>query len=180
MIQKFRSTPFSTPGHQTGMALLIALIMLVVMTLLALSAVRFSSLEIKMASNDELIAEAFQKAVSVADATIANPANTPVTGAANYTLCTPGHPTTVPACDAYTITLPDSFESAAVAAGKVKVKSVLVNPQQSMTRSLGTGFGIANYAAFRIEGDYDRSSEGLGRDAVKEGIWILLVGNLGS
>jgi len=161
------------PRRQAGMAMLVALIMLVVMTLLALSAVRFSALEVKMSSNDELIVEAFQKAVSIVDATIANSANTAVTSQAGYTVCTAG----VSGCNANTVVLPDGFESSAVAAGKVTVKSILINPQQRMGRGLGSGIGAVYYASFRIEGSYDRSDEGLGRDAINEGVAVLLSGS---
>lgn len=157
------------------MALLIALIMLVMMTMLALSAVRFSSLEVKMASNDELMVEAFQKATSVTDATVSNPANTPVTGNEGYALCTPNYPaTTAKPCNASSLALPTDFVSTGdVSSGKIKARSVLVTAAKPPPAALGTSVKLLSAASFRIEGEYDRTSEGLGKDQINEGVMVL-------
>lgn len=162
------------PPRQHGMALLIALIMLVVMTLFALSAVRFSSLEIKMSSNDEMIVEAFEKAVSITDATIANPSNTPVTGADGYTVCTanlvskPGS-----GCNVFDLALPDGFEAAALAKGQITVKSILKDADKPPPAAIGSSLKLVGAASFQVEGGYDRTADGLGRDQINEGALIL-------
>ena len=63
---------------QRGVALAVALILLVVLTLLALSGVRLSTMELRMSLNDELRVTAYEQAQSLVDVTIRQFSNTPV------------------------------------------------------------------------------------------------------
>ena len=72
---------------QRGIALATALIFLVVITVLGLVAVRSSTTELRLASNEQVRVEALQTAQSVVDAVLAVPANTPVNGNIDYRRC---------------------------------------------------------------------------------------------
>lgn len=61
---------YSSPGRQDGVALLMALMFLVIITLIALSSMRTSTLELKMAGNEQLQVEAAQSAQSAIDTVI--------------------------------------------------------------------------------------------------------------
>lgn len=165
---------FPNPGPQreSGAALLIALLVLLMMTLTGLTAVRFSSLGVKMGANEELAVEAFQNAQSVVDATISRPSNVRVQGAAGTRFCTTG----VSGCsDLYKIELADNLFASEIAAGTVKVEVERLAPDLAPPpRSLGSSLVRFKAAQFRVEGIYDAADSGLGRDEVDQGLLILV------
>src|ERR1041385_6858158 len=90
-----------------GVALIVALLLLVVVSIVSLSAVRLSSMSLRVATNHEVRIGAFESAQSVVDATISDAANTPISAFTPGTLvacssgCTPA--------SLNTITLPNSY-----------------------------------------------------------------------
>lgn len=174
------SRPASQPlTRQRGAALVVAIIMLLVMAVFAFSAVRFSNLERKMGSNEEYRIAAFQGAQSVAEATIANPNNTPVFGGVNYTLCTSTAPPGV-SCNQNTLTLPDGYLASLVTAGKVTAQVTRSAPEfQNAPRSANLGSSLTNFtaASFSITGNYDRSSDGYGQEQISQGLILVFPKN---
>lgn len=158
--------------RQSGTALLMALVILLMMSVAALSAVRFSSLGVKLGANEELAVEAFQKAQSVVDATISDPDNVRVQGTIGTRFCTAG----IDGCSGlYTIQLPDGLYADEIAAGKVTVEVERLAPELSPPpRSTGSSLVRFKAARFRIEGVYDEADAGLGRDEADQGILILV------
>lgn len=161
------------PRQQRGAALVVSIIMLLVMSLFALSAVRFSNFERKMGSNEELRVSAFQTAQSITDATVANPDNTPVFGDAGYTICTSNLST---GCNQSTVVLPDNYLADLVTAGKVSARVVRGTPAfQSPPRSAGLGSSLTNFtaASFSVTGTYDRSADGYGQEQISQGLILI-------
>jgi len=76
---------FHAPHREQGVALLMALMFLVIITLISLSSMRTSTLELKMAANEQLRVEAVQSAQSAIDQII-NVDNFPVV-TEDYTVC---------------------------------------------------------------------------------------------
>ena len=60
----------SRPAHQTGAALIVGLVLLMVLTILAISTMRTASLELMMAGNTQFRENAFQAAQSGIQATL--------------------------------------------------------------------------------------------------------------
>ena len=73
------------PRRERGAILVIALVFLVAITLLTLSSMRSSNINLHMAQNEESRVAAIQAAQALSDAIIANPQSTPVVGSSGYT-----------------------------------------------------------------------------------------------
>ena len=160
----------AAPRTQRGVALITALIFLIIITMLSLSNMRSSTLELRMANNDEVRVAAFQKAQAVVDATFDDTANTPVIGAVGYTNCT----SSVSGCDAYTITLPGSLFSTELASGDVTVVVERITDEQPPPRGIESSAAWFSTTTFAIRGRYDRAEENLGAAGIEQGVMILI------
>lgn len=169
--------------RQSGVALAVALILLVVLTLLALSGVRMSTMELRMALSDELRVGSFEGAQSLVDSSIRLFANTPVL-APDVEICARAITETSTATDCtganVRVTLPwtektstGTFQSDADA-GLINVVIRRIPPQNAEP-PVGTGFSINVFdAAFlQVEGRYDKNSLGLGAAQVNEGVAVV-------
>lgn len=156
--------------RQTGSVLMVSLVFLIVLGLIGLSSMQTSRLELRMAGNEEVRANAFQIAQSLADAIVATPAMTPVIGGAGFTLCTPGQPN----CDLPSLFMPDPALVPEVAAGHLGGTATLTAPGNTPPPR-GLGFSADKFAAsrFQLQTTYDRADEGLGRSSITQGLIIL-------
>ena len=85
-----------THKQQSGVVLLVSLLMLLLVTLVGLSVMETSNLEVKMATAKELKTISFQMAEGVLDETLTEPAAISLLGAAyNNFLADPNNPTPV-------------------------------------------------------------------------------------
>lgn len=157
-------------GSQAGIVLPVTLIFLVIVGLLGLSSMQLTRLQLRMSTNDEIRATAFQTAQALSDAIVATPAMTPLIGGAGFTLCTPGQPD----CNAETLYMPDGALASAVDEGYLQGVAVLVAPGNTPPPR-GLGYSADKFAAsqFNVQTTYDRSQQGLGRAATTQGLMIL-------
>jgi len=165
-----RSTGLSLPRRQGGVALITALIFLIIITMLSLSNMRSSTLELRMANNDEVRVAAFQKAQAVVDATFDDTANTPVIGDVGYKNCT----TNVANCDANTIALPGTLFATEMAAGDITVVVERITEEQPPPRGIESSAAWFSTTTFAIRGSYDRVDENLGAAGIEQGVMILI------
>lgn len=177
--------PIALPGRQRGIALAVALILLVVLTLLALSGVRLSTMELRMSLNDQLRVESFERAQSMVDTTIRNFNNTPVL-AIDAVLCarlpsgwneSDTCPATDPTCcrvrPSLTTSLQTNFGSLFSAnAVNVIIRSI---PPLNADPPVGSGYSLDKFDAayLRVEGQYDQNSLGYGAARVSEGVAVV-------
>jgi Tfp pilus assembly protein PilX len=155
-------------GGEAGAALVTALILLIVITLLSLSSMRASTLELRMASNEQERAEAFQAAQAAVDGVVAEPGNFSVTGSAGYRNCTPSVDTETQ-CDQRTVTLPAEPFSAQ---NQVIVERLA--PENSpVPRSLDTSSDKFSAAFFGVDSSYMRDSARGGAAQVVQGYLVL-------
>lgn len=155
---------------QRGVALVVSLILLVVITVVALSSIRFSTQEMRFSGNETFRVDAFETAQSLVDATITDVDNTPVTGRVGYTVCLPGR-----SCNSDTLKLTNDWLSSELAAGQADVTVQRLGPLLGPPpRGLGTSLIMFSAATFRVEASYDVSDEGLGRSEVHEGVIVLV------
>lgn len=91
---------------QRGAALIVALLLLIVITVLSITAMRTSTMQLRMAVNHQERTQAVQTAQAAIDAALGNLANFPVAGGAGYALCTANWDLPGPACNQTTVTLP--------------------------------------------------------------------------
>jgi hypothetical protein len=167
------------PKRQHGAALITALIFLIIITVIALSSMRSSTQELRMALNAEEKLTAAQLAQAVADSLWLNPNATPVIGEVGRRVCTSPVPTSVAGCDDATLVLPAEITQMLPATGQAFVAVERLNPE---TRPC-PGFTIANElggfgcAAFRVHARYDGTAVRGGRADVYEGVLVLTTSN---
>lgn len=163
---------------QRGIALVVALIFLIVISIIGVSAVKFTSADVRSALNDEHRVAAFQNAQSVLDAIVSDPNNTPVVGTGGYTICTEGmEATTELPCDGTTqIDLGTTMFDDDISAGEVSASVQLTAFGRAPPRSRGRASSAALFRAanFRLQSTYDKTASGQGRTVINQGL-ILLV-----
>jgi hypothetical protein len=158
---------------QNGAALIVALLFLVIVTLISMSNMRTTTLELQMAGSHQLQMEAVERAQSVVDGTLDQTTNFVVIGGAGYTNCTVNLPSAD--CDEQTLTLPSAapFQSTvtdAVSAKVVRLSPDVIRPPRGLGSSI-TAFDAATYA---VRGHYDETSLGFGRAEVVQGYMMLV------
>ena len=144
---------------------------LVAITLLTVSSMRSSSIGLHMAQNEESRVAAVQAAQALADAIVANPASTPVTGETGFTACTAGQLN----CDRYDLPVEDAMLAGEVATYHLSARvertgSVFSPPPRAVESSIDK----FSSASFRVTTTFDRVDEGLGRQQVTEGVLVLV------
>lgn len=154
---------------QRGVALAVALILLVVMTLMVLSGVRMSSNELRMALNDEIRVNAFEQAQSLVDTVIRDFSNTPVL-ADGEALCLNSSEAM---CDDEDLKLPDGthFDK-----DDTTINVMITRiPPQSAPPPVGSGFSADKFASaqHRVIGKFKRNTEGEGSAEIREGLAIV-------
>jgi hypothetical protein len=152
-------------SSQRGAALVTGLVLLVVITLLTITAMRASTLELRMASNEQERTGAFESAQSTVEAVLTDPSNFPVTGTIGFRLCT----TNVEGCDR-DIILPDGPFTEDNAAIVTRLAPDIAPPP----RGLETSSDKFAAAFFSVDGQFDASGAGGGTANVVQGYLVLV------
>jgi len=164
--------PPSLPARQRGVALAVALILLVVLTLLALSGIRLSTMELRMALNDELRVAAFEQAQSYVDGTVRKFTNTPIL-APGVTRCAR---VIAGKCATATLQMPNSTMTNEIASTSWDVNVLIERiPPQNAEPPVNSGFSLSSFDAayMQVAGMWDKNAVGLGSATVREGIAIV-------
>ncbi len=175
--------PCNSPHASRGAALVTAMMFLIVITLLGLTAMGTTRLNLRMATNEELRVTAQQQAQSLIDAVLADTdANLALSRAAGMQhLCYPANmardsaPLHAPfACASNGVapTLPNNF---VLDHSYIEVFREDINGQPTVTVNAVPGSQdsyVFRFARYRITAGYDRSSEGFGAAEVSQGINI--------
>jgi hypothetical protein len=166
-----RGAPFD---GQRGAALITALIFLIIITVIALSSMRSSTQEMRMAVNAEEKLTAGQLAQAMADALWADPNVTPVIGDVGRRVCN-ANVAGNPPCDEYSLVLPAEVSAMIPAAGQAFVAVERLNPE---TRPC-PGYSMESFgcAAFRIHAQYNGTAARGGRADIYEGVLVLVPSN---
>ena len=164
-------------GNQAGVALITALILLVIITVLALSAMRTGTQELRMALNAEHKTAAVQKAQALSDAVVANPLSTPVVGLMGRRVCLGDLPANEPGCTAGALlTLPAGVDEALdLQAGDRRFAAVERAAPEVGPCPRGAGFSAEiRCAAFRVHSNFDGAVGRRGRADLYEGVLVLV------
>lgn len=153
---------------QRGVALVVSLILLLIVTVAALSAVRFSSMELLIARNDEYRFGAYHGAQSLVDATIA--VGVPATGNDGIVTCTLS---TLTGCSgAQTLSLPTAIASSSdVSNGYVQVIVRQVAHDKPTGRKLSNSGKNVRAGRWVITATYNQSGSGAGSTQVNQGYY---------
>lgn len=160
----------NTRQAQRGAALITALIFLIIITMLSLSAMRSSILELRQASNDELRVAAFESAQAIIDAVMNTPGNMPVVGDVGFLICTKYE-----TCEDTSLTLTGGLYADEIEDQQVRVRVERLGPLFGPPpRGLGTSARNLTAASFKIEADYNRTDDGLGRADLAQGVMVVV------
>lgn len=161
--------------RQTGATLLIALILMALVTIGAAATLRFSASGLRVAVNEELRSDAFQRAQSLVDGVLAVPQNLMVTLAIGETNCV----ASVSGCDENSLVLRD-YAGGAVTATQLsswdsEVLLRRVAPETS-TPPRATGYSAVRFQAayLQVESRYDGTADGWGQAALNEGVTVIV------
>lgn len=160
---------------EQGAALLMALVLMALLTVVAASTLRFSASGLRVAVNEELRSDAFQNAQSLVDAVLAVPGNLMITSAVDQTNCVAG----ISGCDANLLVLRDGG-GAVVTAGQLAnsgsaVRVRRISPEVS-TPPRNTGYSAVRFQAsyLQVEGRYDGTAAGWGQAGLNEGVTVIV------
>ncbi|MEE8463396.1 MAG: PilX N-terminal domain-containing pilus assembly protein [Gammaproteobacteria bacterium] len=159
---------------QRGVVLVSALILLVIITLLSMSAMRVSITELRMAGNQETAITSFQASQALSDAIIDATTSTPVIGDPGFTICTG----TGVNCDRENWRLPNGMYGDQLNLGVMDSVIVRLAPAlRPPPRGINSSADKFSAAAFSITSTFDMADQGFGRDTVVEGVLILVPTN---
>lgn len=162
-MQPFRS-------RQQGVALVTALVFLIIITALALAAMRSSTLELRMSANDEFATTAAQVAMGVAEAVSATPGSTPVVGDVGYRICNGTNPDDEVECNDTSLVL--TAESIPTSGTFWVGVERLGSESRPPPRGIGSSLEQFGAAAFRVHSRYV-NPQGNRADAY-EGVLVLV------
>ncbi len=150
---------------------MISLIFLIAITLLTVSSMRSSNINLRMAQNEESRVAADQAAQALADAIVSKPDSTPVVGISGYTVCTYAEYD----CDRYDLAVTDSMLATAInsnfISARVERTGTVFRPPPRIVESSIDKFSSAS---FRVTATYDRTADGLGYRQISEGVLVLV------
>ena len=158
-----------------GAALVTSLVLLMALTMVSLSAIQSTSVQMQISGNDEATIEADQYAQSVVDAVIENGSNFVVGAGNGYTICAAAET----GCSQATIALTDPmFTSTSVGVSatngvqaKVELLKTAAAPRMGAGASSATAF---QGAYFTVTGRYDKTTDNRGKSNVVQGFVMLI------
>lgn len=150
---------FTSHGRERGVALAISLIMLLLLTVIAVTAMRSSIFELQMSRNEESRINSFEQAQSIVDSVLSDASNLPASTPGD-TNCTAN----VDDCTTNDVTLADELDEPESAA----VVTYMSCRNQVPTR---LGYSTKDYdsAHFRVDASYDATAKKQGRSALVQG-----------
>lgn len=160
-------------SRQAGAVLLISLVVIMLITVLAVTGVRMSIGGLRGAVNEELRVDAMHRAQSLVDGILAIPGNTAVVGTANELNCLP----TMAGCARNNLSLPDmapdGYEPLVLSGTTVAVQRLA--PEQAPPPRVA-GYSAVKFqsAAMEVQTRYDETSSGWGQAALTEGVSVIV------
>lgn len=173
-VYMIRAAGFVSPcRRQRGAVLLVALVFMLLTSIIATTVMRSSTLEVKMAGNQQFQEEAFQHAQAIVNAIAIDDSNMPVIGDVGYTICKTGYSSSD--CDTSLISLGSDLTSVpSGVALNYQVERMAPQFTSSMPwrpdEDQATGSGNFQYVFFEVNGEYDGVASRLGRADITQGL----------
>lgn len=170
---------FSYPNRQRGVVLVVALVLLVAVTLLSLAGISTTTLELKMATNQQARVNAFQQAEAGIDAVVTDLNNFPVTGTVGAERCTTDFDNTSKYydasgevnCGSYDVIVPGSFS---LARSRMAIERMPPRLQPA-PRFVETSAEKLKVATFKVDSRYDGRKVSGGRAEHNQGVIITVL-----
>lgn len=164
------------PNRQTGAALATALIFLVIITLLGLTSIRSTTVELRMAQNEQIRLDATEVSQAAIDNVLANNASTPVTLAVGNSNCYSAASLGTTYCSSNNPNLEAQF-SDDMFTGHSHVTVERMGPEfrsiprQNIENETTNGTSSQHFKGtlFAVTGGFDGSADGLGRAELQQG-----------
>lgn len=161
-----------TTKREQGAVLIVALVFLLLTAMISATVMQTSLLEVRMAGNEQLREEAFQRVHAVANAITANPHNLVVTGGVGYKICAAG----VSGCDSNNISLAGEVttvpDGVALDYHAERLAPLFAPMPFRMSEGNAGSANIYSSALFEIDAHYDGRSAGLSQSRIAQGIAI--------
>jgi Tfp pilus assembly protein PilX len=161
------------PRKQDGAVLIIALMFLLLIALVAATASETNTLQLQMAGNDQLRADAQQRVMAILDAILDNADNTPVIGDIGYKICAAG--STAAGCDQALISL-DSAVTDVPNGTSNDYFVTRVGPLETgapvMSESMASSASAFNVARYEITASFEGEAARLGNSTIVQGITV--------
>lgn len=158
----------SLKSSQQGAVLFITLIFMLLLTMIATTVTQTSTMEVKMAGNQQFSEEARQMAQALNAAILSDEAHFVVTGGVGFTNCEAGG-----GCDLASIVLPGAVTTAStgVTLDYYTERMAPLTSKFSARLVEGQAFGANSFEAARFEvvGSYDGADSGFGQSVIVVG-----------
>lgn len=155
---------------------MVSLVFLLLLTIVAVSAMKTGIFELLMASNEQSRVEAFQRAQSISDDIFADPANIPVLGNVGDRFCSTTASVGTDNCVKNEIAIDADLEATGDEDINYYVQRVgpLYSPPPRLRATAGFSAAAYTSARFEISVDYDGTEERAGRAQLSQGVLVLL------
>lgn len=159
-----------TDRHAQGSVLVISLVFLVILTLAATTTMRTSTMEMRMAGNEEARISTLEMTQSIVDEVVGEPTNMVVSGDVGYVNCTAN----VSGCNDTNVTIDTNLLPAANA-GRAQVVVERIAPALSPApRGINSSADAFLAARFEVDATYDGTSANEGQAGVVQGVIVLV------
>ena len=161
-----------------GYILLLVMVFLLLLTVLAGTALRVSALEFRMAGNDQFREQALQQALGIADALAVNPQNFPLDLAPGDSLCDVSSSCANPGLAA--ATMADALPAGTLLRYSITRRGPLFAPAPELRLAEARTSGASGWqaASFEVQVDIDGTALGLSSARVVQGVALLLPSGL--
>lgn len=168
-----QNLPTALPSRQRGVVLIFSLVFLLLITLVATTTSRNSTLQLQMAGNDQSRIEAQQRVLAVIDEIAHDSDNTPVVGNIGYRTCKSGISNVN--CDAGTIAISSSVAELP-ADSSLDYHVTRVGPLEAgaptMDESQASSANFYKVARFEVNTEFDGSASRLGTSSMAQGVLV--------
>lgn len=165
-----RMSAGNTSASVRGSVLLTSLIFLLILTLAAATTMRTSTLELRMAGNEQQRVETFELTQSILDEVVGNPDNIRVSGDLGYVNCTPG----ISGCTANDVVVNNDLLPSSQAANAAVIVERLAPALSAPPRGVNTSSDAFSAARFEVDTTYDGTADNEGKVGIVQGVLVLV------
>jgi len=155
---------------QRGSVLLISLVFLIILTLGATTTMRTSTMELRMAGNEEARLITLEMTQSIIDEVVGNPDNMIVSGNVGFINCT----TNVTGCNTSLVTIDTNLLSVSKAGNARVIVERLAPALTPAPRGINSSADAFFAARFEVDTTYDGTSSNEGKAAIVQGVLVLV------